>query len=984
MFLKRIEMQGFKSFADKTIIEFDNPVTGVVGPNGCGKSNISDAVRWVLGEQSVKSLRGDKMTDVIFAGSENRKPMNMAEVTLVFDNSNRQLNDDRDEIEVTRRIYNNDDNQESEYLINRHNVRLKDVVELILDSGLGKDSLSMISQGNISSFAEAKPYDRRAIFEEAAGVAKYKKRKVESLARLERTKDNLDRTFDILNELERQVSPLKRQAKKAEIYREKKERLQEIEIAVLIDDIKQLNTQKQENQKNLFDLESSLTMHQTTIQVNENNNASSRTALRDYDKVINSLQDQLMNCLNEIKILETRKVEIDERRKYAIEMGSSQEKIDELKSILDNAKFEYEDRLNRLSTLNNDMDLLNKNLEEVSIALADASLSKEEKQNIANRLKNRIEVLENLLKDPFASTSHSGIKAIMDNKDAFKGVMGVVGQELVPHEKYEYAIQAALANSTYNIVVKDEESARKAIKFLKKNESGRATFLPISVLKNHEIKYEDEIVCKNTKGYLGVAGDYVTCDEEYDIVADSLLNNIIVVDNLENANNLASLLKYNYKVVTLEGDTVHKGGSISGGKVKNETSIITAQSELDRCKEEYISIDADNQLASKSYDELLNKKNRLDSEMTEKRISIAQLEPLVEVKRAKYESLKSDYEMIAPKDGESDQTFEDEIVKELSEFYSKKDELSTSLKVKRDERQKLSQEIDRREQQLRQMRRQTDEDNQAIIKVTGEKATIDTKLESNLNRLASEYQMTFEYALTNINYELTGGEKEEVQQLRQDIQDLGNINMAAPEEFDEVNQRYEFLKKNYDDLIISRDKILNAIDEMDQIMKAQFKETFDAINAELNNTFKVLFGGGKARLVLEDENDILNTGIDIDVQPPGKSVKSIRLFSGGEKTLIAMCVLFTILKVKPSPLIIFDEVEAALDQANVERFAKYVKQFSKQSQFIIITHRPGTMEQCDVLYGITMQNRGVSQLLKVKLVDAIEMSDEESKPASEA
>ena len=622
------------------------------------------------------------------------------------------------------------------------------------------------------------------------------------------------------------------------------------------------------------------------------------------------------------------------------------------------------------------MELLNKNLEEISISLADASLKKDESHNILNRLNNRIDVLENLLKDPFASASHSGVKAIMDSKDAFYGIMGVVGQEIKPHEGYEYAISAALANSTYHIVVKDEEAARKAINFLKRNESGRATFLPITVLRNHEIKYEDEVVCKNTKGYLGVAGDFINCEEEYDIVADALLNNIVVVDNLENANNIAELLKYNYKIVTLEGDIVHKGGSISGGKVKNETSIITASSELERCKEQLLSLDAENTLNIKNYNELISKKNRIESELTEKRINIAQLEPLVDVKRSKYESLKADYETLVPKEGENNETFEDEIVKELANFYNKKDELSTSLKVKRNERVKLAQEIDRRDQQLRQMRSQTDLDNQAILKVSSEKATLDAKLENNLNRLASEYQMTFEYAVANNNVELNGGEREEVQQLRQDIASLGNVNMGAPEEFNEVNERYEFLKRNYEDLIASRDKILNAIDEMDQIMKTQFKETFDAINAELNGTFKVLFGGGKARLVLEDENDILNTGIDIDVQPPGKSVKSIRLFSGGEKTLIAMCVLFTILKVKPSPLIIFDEVEAALDQANVERFAKYVKQFSKKSQFIIITHRPGTMEQCEVLYGITMQNRGVSQLLKVKLVDAIEMADD--------
>lgn len=976
MFLKRIEMQGFKSFADRTVIEFDNSVTGVVGPNGCGKSNISDAIRWVLGEQSNKSLRAEKSTDIIFAGSESHKPCSMAEVTLVFDNSNKKLNSELSDIEVTRRLYASNDDIESEYLINRQNVRLKDVQELILDSGIGKDSLSMISQGNISSFAEAKPYDRRGIFEEAAGVAKYKKRKVESLNRLERTKENLDRTFDILQELERQVAPLKRQANKAQIYREKKQRLEEIEIAVLVDDIKNLNAAKEENRKTLFDLEASLSMHQTTIQVSESTNAESRAKLREYDRVINQLQDKLVAVLNDIKVFETQKVEIDEKRKYIIEMGSSEEKIKELKSQLDNAKYEYDDRLSRLNQFNQELELLNNKLDEVSISLADISLKKEESLNLVNKLEKRISVLEDLLKDPFNSNSQAGVKSIMDNKDSFSGVFGVVGQELTPHIGYEYAISSALANAIYNIVVKDEESGRRCITFLKKNQSGRATFLPLTVLKNHELRNEDEIICKATKGYLGVAGDFIMCDEIYDPVADALLNNIIVCDNLENANNLASLLKFNYKVVTLDGDVVHKGGSMTGGRTKNETSIVTAKSELDRCKEQHVSLEAQAQLDLKEFNRLSSLKYKLDSEITEKRINIAQIEPVVDVKRAKYESIKSNYETIAPKDGDSDDTYEDEIVKKLSSAYSSKDELSTTLKVKRDERMKLSQEIDRRDQQLHQMRHQTDDDTRAILKVTGDKAVIDTKLETNLSRLASEYQMTYEYALTNTSIELNGNEREEVQQLRSDIQSLGNVNMSAPEEFEEVNERYEFLKKNYDDLISSRDKILNAIDEMDQIMKAQFKATFDAINGELNNTFKVLFGGGKAKLVLEDENDILNTGIDIDVQPPGKSVKSIRLFSGGEKTLIAMCVLFTIMKVNPTPLVIFDEVEAALDQANVERFAKYVKSFTDLSQFIIITHRPGTMEQCNELYGITMQHRGVSQLLKVKLVDAIEMADD--------
>ena len=977
MFLKRIEMQGFKSFADRIVINFDSSVTGIVGPNGCGKSNISDAIRWVLGEQSVKSLRGDKMTDVIFAGSESRKAVSMAEVTLVFDNTQRVLNSSEDEIEVTRRIYNTE--QDAQYLINHNNVRLKDVVDLILDSGLGKDSLSIISQGNVVGFADAKPYERRGIFEEAAGVSKYKKRKMESIARLERTKENLDKTLNVLQELERQVSPLKRQARKAEIYREKKKRLEEIETAVLVDEIRQYNEQKDEMDKNLFDLESTVTMNNASVQINENNLLASRQLLKDYDKEITSLQEKLVNSINEIQRLETRKVELDEKRKYAIEMGSSADKIAETKNMLEEAKFEYEDRLNRLETLNSELNLLNENLGELALKLADASLKKEESNNAAFRLQNRITILENILKDPFSSNSQAGVKAIMSNQKSFYGVLGVVGQVILPVEEYEYALASALANATYNIITRDEEAARNCINFLKKNKSGRATFLPLTVLKDHELKQEDLIVCENTDGYIGVMADFVECEEQFDLVRDSLLANIIVCDTLENANNLAALLKYNYKIVTLDGDIVHKGGYMTGGKVKNETSIITAQSELERAKNDIVSLNAKAELANKEFNEIVERKNNTERELTEKRINIAQIEPLVDVKRVKYEKLKSDFELINPDNVTTNESFNDELVSALSKAYTSKDELTTSLKLKRDERMKLSAEIDRKDAQLRTMRRQSESANASILKITKERAVIETKLENNLSRLASEYQMTYDYALAHNEYEITGGEREEVLALRNDIASLGNINMSAPEEYNEINERYEFLKKNYDDLIASRDKILDAIEEMDEIMKKQFKDTFDKINDNLNDTFKALFGGGRAKLILEDENDILNTGIDIDVQPPGKQVKSIRLFSGGEKTLIALCVLFTIIKVKPSPLIIFDEVEAALDQANVERFAKYVKKFSDISQFLIITHRPGTMAQCDTLYGVTMQQRGVSQMLKVKLVDAIEMADNSQK-----
>ena len=974
MFLKRIEMQGFKSFADPISIDFEDPVTGIVGPNGCGKSNISDAIRWVLGEQSVKSLRGEKMTDVIFAGTEERKPLNMAEVTLIFDNSEHYLNSDDEEVQITRRIYNTD--QEAEYLINKKNVRYKDILDLIMDTGLGKNSLSMISQGNVSAFAEAKPYDRREIFEDAAGVSKYKKRKIESLNKLERTKENLDRTYDILSELERQVSPLKRQAKKAEIYREKKERLEQIEVAVLVSEIQNLNNSESELDKSLFDLETSQAMQETTIQVHENANFENKKKQKDLEKEIDSISEQLMLVINEIQNLEARRIEIDERRKYALQMGSSEEKLKEMESSINEAKFEYEDRLQRLNKLKADVDLIYTNIENTAAELGEASLKKDETINVLNRMNNRAELLRNVIADPFSAANQSGVQSIMANKSSLYGIMGVIGQEMHPEAGYEEAIATALSGSVYHIVTKDEEAARKAIGFLKKNKSGRATFLPLTVCKPHLVKYEDSIICENTQGFLGTAYDFVECAPEYEPVKDSLLSNVLVCDTLENANNLSALLKYGYKIVTLDGDTVHKGGSMTGGKIKNEVSLITAQAELERLQNDLVSYKAENEIAIKKYNSLVAQKESLDSQLTEKRIAIAQLEPIVDSKKAKYEKLQADFEMVQP--SENNESIADSVVAQLSSDYAKRDELSNSLKVRRDDKMKLSAEIDRKDQQIRQIRRQLDETKNGISSINTNKAILETKLDNNLNRLASEYQMTFEYALENNNIEIDENAREEVMTLRREIQDLGNVNMSAPEEYSEINERYEFLKKNYDDLISSRDKILAAIDEMDEIMKVQFEATFNAINEELPNVFGKLFGGGKARLVLEDPNDILNTGIDIDVQPPGKAVKSIRLFSGGEKSLIAISVLFAILSVKTQPLIIFDEIESALDVANVERFAKYVKEFADKSQFLIITHRPGTMEQCDSLYGVTMQQRGVSQMLKVKLVDAIEMAEPEA------
>lgn len=972
MFLKRIELQGFKSFADKSIINFDSDVIGIVGPNGCGKSNINDAIRWVLGEQSVKSLRGNNMSDVIFSGSTQRKAVNMAEVTLVFDNTKHYLNVEYEEVEITRRLHRQ--SGEGEYFINKTPCRLKDILNIVMDSGLGRDSLSIISQGNISSFAEAKPEERRALFEEAAGVAKYKKRKNESLSKLNRTQENLMRVEDIIMELERQVNPLKRQAKKAELYIAKKEELETIEVSVIVDEIEQLMEKIEVLKKKTFDLDTQKAMHETTIQVEDLKNSELRKEMFQLDHEINKLQEDYTKIINEISTLEARKVELDEKRKYAMEYANNKDKAKELKAMLEEANYEYKDRMTRLQDLLRDVDLKKKQLADVEIELSECTSENTQANAMMNRLENRREVLENLAKQPF--NHQQGVKAVMNNQNTLIGVLGVISQLLKPQMNYEDAISNALGGAMYHIVTEDEAAARHAITFLKKNQSGRATFLPITVLKPRHMNQDHLMLAEHTTGFLGCASDFIENEEPFNVVRDSLLGNVLVCDTLINANELAKVLKYNYKIVTLDGDVVHKGGSMSGGRTRSSGSPLTTQKELNQILQSIEGQQMQVETLKNQLYALQAKRQSLNDEVVQNQIAIAQLEPIVEAKRAKYDRLKADYEQIAPEDLEDHETLmQDDLVVKLSDLYSKRDENLSNIQNKRERRMKSGSEVERKEASIRQLRRELNVLQNEERELGENRVKAETQLENALERLSTTYEMTYEFAATqkqDVNIEEA---KVRVLELRREIQQLGNVNLDAPAEYQEVSERFEFLTKQRDDLMSAKDKILEAIDEMDEVMITQFQEMFEKINAELNDVFRSLFGGGKARLYMVDPEDVLNTGIDIDVQPPGKTVQNIRLFSGGEKALIAICVLFSILKARTMPLCIFDEVEAALDQANVERFAKYIARFRGESQFIVVTHRPGTMAQCDALYGVTMQQNGVSQLLKVQLQDAIKMID---------
>ena len=972
MFLKRIEMQGFKSFADKTVINFNSQITGIVGPNGCGKSNINDAIRWVLGEQSPKSLRGNNMSDVIFSGSSNRKPVNLAEVTLVLDNSDHVLPSDYKEIEITRRL-NRLDNT-GEYLINNQQVRLKDIIDLTLDSGLGRESLGIITQGNINSFADAKPIDRRGFFEEAAGVAKYKKRKHDSELSLDRTQANLERLNDIVDEISKQVEPLKRQAKRAESYLEKKTELEKIEVAVLVAEIQNYDKEINKAADKLRSMEAEKLIGSTQIMNLEKEITDLKNEQRQLDSDIGGLQEQLIKVTEDIQNLELRKVEIDERRKYQLDHAGDAEKIAQQKQIVAETEFAYKDQKQRYLNKQAELELANQKLEQLNNRLNNTRNELQKYNENLRHLENQRDVLKAQAASPYEF--QQGVAAIVKARENLPGILDVVADAIKPAENYEMAISTSLAGAMYHIITTDESAARNAISFLKRNNSGRATFLPINVMRPSYVSQEVLIVAQDLKGYLGTAKEFVQYDPTYENIAGYLLGSTLITDNLENANELARRIHYSYKIVTLEGDIVHRGGSMSGGYQKNYYSPLTIESQKRSVEKKLEETKALGSNLQTNYDELNNKVNGINDEVLTKRIEFAKMDPVLNSAKNNYEAAKAEYERLNPNDkSEIEKSENDDLLSRLNGSYAKRDEISTSIRLKNERRIRSSAEVERKDNQIRTTRRDLAALEADDRQLELDKTKYETQKENSLARLNREYQMTLEHA-EKLSFDIDLEQsKQKVLILRQQITNLGTVNLDAPEQYKEINQRYTYLKEQYDDLVASRQKILDAIKDMDEYMFKQFKETFQKINEELPGIFVKLFGGGKAKLVLEDPDDLLNTGIDIDVQPPGKAIQNIRLFSGGEKTLIAISVLFAILKARPVPLCLFDEIDSALDTSNVDRFATYLKDFSGDTQFIVVTHRTGTMEKCDELYGVTMPSQGITQMLKVKISDAVELAN---------
>ena len=1190
MYLKSIEVQGFKSFAQKTVLQFNNGITGIVGPNGSGKSNVADAVRWVLGEQRIKQLRGASMQDVIFSGTEMRKPVGSAYVAITLDNADHALAIDFDEVTVARRIYRSG---ESEYLINGNPVRLKDVNELFYDTGIGKEGYSIIGQGQIDKILSSKPEDRRELFDEAAGIVKYKRRKVETLKKLESERANLLRVTDILSELDRQIGPLEKQSEKAKIYLAKKEELKKLDINVFLLDteaidkkIKDLSEKEAIAQKDFEDatiqneklkrdyeeVENILTHLDEEIEKNTKLLADTDVNREKLEGQIALLNEQILaateNAQHLSKRMETidasiasKKEEIDkvlelkktidkEINDKCLASEASKAELDKLQADIETLTFSIDkgnsyimELLNERATIKATISGIEANISQKNIRLSEvnakllAAKSIEQKQNRevkrledefnkiteeisnlnakgkeldkqTNAFHDELAVLDDKYKeaqtkyhseksrlDAITNISerydgfNSSIKRVMEQKASNKKIIGVVADILKVKPEYETAIETALGGNIQNIVTEDEETAKKMINLLKNERAGRATFLPLDAITDpQEFKQPESL---NEKGVIGMADSIVECDEKYRSVAQSLLGRILVVDNVDNALKIARKYQYGIRMVTVEGELLVPGGAISGGNFKNNSNLLGRRREIDELEKKVkellkeqdvvleeienvkqkrnevrmqivknkddlqdafirqnsarincqnakdkmgstlsdfdalrdevddINLDLESLNKQKENNEKLFNDSLLNEENEKKNIDENQIK-LAELRNLETEKLSAaaDAQLVLEKlyqKQEFEQVNLDRLQNEEERFENEKEEILNSrtlsdedIQFKKNSLEEIKETIkasytsqseaekqlesdkQRKDEFVSKRKAYFDEREQAAEKI----ASFDKELfrlksarekqQENLANFSSyiwqEYDITLQDAKSFRDEELNDlpQMKKRVGTIKDEIKKLGDVNVNAIEEYKEVFERHWFLSSQHKDLLDAEKELVKIIEQLDESMRKQFTEQFGKISDEFDKVFKELFGGGKATLELLDEEDILEAGIRIIAQPPGKKLQNMMQLSGGEKALTAISLLFAIQNLKPSPFCLLDEIEAALDESNVDRFAKYLIKMEKNTQFIVITHRRGTMNKADQLYGITMQEKGVSALVSVDLIDK-ELEKEEKK-----
>lgn len=978
MYLKEIKISGFKSFADKINLSLDDNITCVVGPNGSGKSNIVDAVRWVLGEQSIKSLRGNNnMTDVIFSGSKSRNPLNLASVSLIFDNSDSYIKVPYSEISVTRKVYRSGEN---EYYINNEKCRLKDINDLFLDSGMGKYAFNIISQGEVGKILSDSSLDRRSIIEEAAGVLKYKKRKEEALRKLDKTNDNLTRVKDIISELDTQLEPLKVQSEEAKKFLEIKKSLEDIEIALIANDLEELNSSYNDTLLGIEKLQNEIVAKNTDLSKGDIDISKSKELLEEYNSELVSLNNKLFSLVKEEERLNGEKNIIRERSKYDSEDSKIYNNIANLKEeelIINNKLISLKTDIgildNKLSSLDDEIKLVSSEIKDISIKRSKLESDVYSKNKRVNDIEYKIKYLNDYIEQGGSISSNA--KRVLSNPK-LKGVHNVISKLVSIDDKYALSLEVSLGGSKDYVVVDSPKVAKDCISYLKDNNLGRVTFYPIDVIKPRYVDDDTKSVLNSMDGFIGVLADFVSYSSLYKNIIYNQLGNVLLVDTLDNANVISKKINNRYKIVTIDGEVINVGGSITGGRL-NCKSVISEKYELQSLKLEKDRIIKDTLEINSLIKDLLDKEKSKQVAIIEKEKNKIILKEEKDSKissfsdyKKKYESISFELSNLEDLSNNSLHEEEERIINKYYDVLKNKEETLKLIDLSNSKIDSLKSEIFEKEasyklfnQSIRAL-----ESNLKDLEIKNSKISV--KMDNMLNILSDSYSITFEKAKANYILEIDPDvARKQVNSLKSSLKGIGNVNIGAIEEYERLSLRYEFLTKQTVDLEGAIETLLKIIDELDYVMKDEFMKTFKQVQIEFNNVFKELFGGGEARLVLTDKSNVLETGIDIVVTPPGKKLSTISLLSGGEKTLTAISLLFAILNIKSIPFCIFDEIEAALDEANVSRIGEYFKKYIGKTQLIIITHKKKTMEYADTLYGITMQESGVSKLVSVKLVD---------------
>ena len=976
MYLKEIVTSGFKSFADKINIKLEKDITCIVGPNGSGKSNVVDAVRWVLGEQSVKSLRGSSsMQDVIFSGSKSRNPLNVAYVELIFDNSDNYLKIPYSEISIKRRIYRSGEN---EYFLNNEKVRLKDISNLFIDSGMGKESFNIISQGEVEKIVSSSSQDRRAVIEEAAGVLKYKKRKEEALRKLDKTHQNIERINDIINELENRIEPLRKQSEEAKTYLEYKNNFENYEVALMVYDIDNIKNllEHSNNKKNKIERE--------LIDLNSNNNKVEVELLKDTNKL-----DELENKLNDYnnKILDLTK----ETERLNGEINLLKEQTKTSKNSENESKIL--ESHNKISSFKKDINLIKDSLKNINKKIEDLDKNKDKELTSIESLKKE---RDNLRLD---YTNHS--KKIIDTKNkeiyleqeitrggmipnsvrkvldepSLTGIDKTISQVVSTDDEYINALNIALTSNQHFIITKDESSASNAIKYLKENHLGRATFFPLAVIKERYISNTYLNNIKNNPSFIGILSDLLKYNKKYDSIIKNQFGHIIVSKDLDSAKELSHLVDQKYRVITLDGDIINVGGSLTGGSLKQNKTVISLKQDLIILNREEEVLNQELHEIEKSIESINKNIKTKENKLLDIYKDKVSLEEELNIKNKSYLELDKNL------------SEENKVLENLESINSGKEikkekELITNYNKSLQEKEKLEIKIDSITEEISKLKDKIEHTtsnskltNSKIKELEKDKSNIELdnnnmeiRLENLLESISSDYEMTYERAKVNYKLDIEPDEaRKKINKIKSKIKQIGMVNINAISEYEEVSTRYNHLTTQKDDLYKAEEELLNIMRDLDEVMKVEFKKAYDNINKEFSKVFVDLFGGGKASLELTDENNLLETGVNIVASPPGKKLTTIHLLSGGEKTLTAISLLFAILNVKEVPFCIFDEVEAALDEANVEQFGNYLNNYNGKTEFLIITHKKKTMEFAKTLYGITMQESGVSKLVSVNL-----------------